>query len=194
MNLSLKRVMMYKLFVGVDPGTLGALVSMSAKGKILKYHSMPIIKSEMSLDRLKAILNGFCQVQTKTGVIKLPKSSVLVLLEQPAPFMKKSSKSSVMTQGKNYGLLKGMVYGSGFPFIEIRPSRWTGKFYKGYGKKYTTKQKALLVFENQFHRSTAMFVNARGKTPGKGKLEGLVDATLIADYGRLFYSQEGDNE
>lgn len=183
---------MYKLFIGIDPGNSGAVVCINPKGKLKGFSPMPVIKNEMSLDRLSKVLESMRVITVKGKPKKVPYNRILVLLEEPANFHQKSSKATCLKQGKNYGILKGLVYGLGFSFIEVRPQRWTKKFYKGYGKKYTTKQKALMVFENQFHQSTDMF-KIKGKVPGNTRLEGLVDAYLIGQYGRLFYIK-GDSD
>lgn len=179
---------MYSFILGIDPGRKGALVLLGNKtGKVYGYAMMPTIQKEMSMDDLATILQNLLYLKKKGKSIT--KRKLLVVLEKPAPFYKKCSKSSVMTMGVLYGLLKGMLYGMGFSFVEIRPCTWTKKFYADINQDLTTKQKAKMVFENQFHQSIDSFP-LDGKRPLSVQAEGLRDAYLIAQYGRLIYGRE----
>ncbi len=173
----------YDYYLGIDPGKQGAFVLLTGKsGTLTKYFLMPTINQEISMSSLIAYLNKLKAL--------LKEHSVLAVLEQPSAFLLKRSRNSIMTQGIEYGMLKGIVFSIGFNFVEIRPNVWTKPFYKGYSKDISTKQKAQLVFENLFHQSTEVFT-LRGmmchtgiRSINKKSKEGLIDAYLIAQYAR----------
>lgn len=171
------------MIVGIDPGVHGAFVGMSEEGNILKSGIMPLeefkgkdCKGEKELEScihvagiLDLLLNQF----------KLTRADHL-LLEKPLSYG--MLPGSAFTYGKGFGLLEYALRQSCLNYTYVEAKDWHKHMCKDEDKKLKTKEQSKLVFEKLYAG------HSFGKVT-KNKFIGLMDATLIAEYGRRKYKE-----
>ena len=166
-----------KTFVGVDPGTEGGLVVLSAiksspdVGKILQGMLMPItfVDGKASLAAMK--LYDF-----------FPEGEFIGVLEQVG-VMPKQGIVSAFQFGRLFGAIETMLDCTANEIVYVRPQRWK-KYFDLLG---TDKMAAI-------NKASEIFgVNALWTTQGssgrlsQSKNSGLAEAALIALWGKRHY-------
>jgi hypothetical protein len=149
--------------LGIDPGQRGSIVIINKRGVIIYQQVMGEI-----VDMYKVLkdFNIFrCYIEKAQAMAKPGVGRGL---------------SSTFNYGKHYGELRGMLLISEISFMEIPPQRWQkkmlGKFSKGESKKVA------LLKARQLWPAEA-FIPPRCRVPH----DGIIDAALIAEYGRMLH-------
>lgn len=172
MKMGMKKMKMKGMcrmvFVGIDPGLSGAIVALDDRGSILFLSSMPVVflKKKRSMDPQRLVL-------LLVKVRAISPSSVHVFCEK-VHAMPKQGGVSMFNFGMGYGMLQGIVAALKMPFSLITPQAWQKSILAGHakGSEYLV---AAGLWPNQSFLETP-----RCRTPHSG----LVDAALIAEYGR----------
>lgn len=172
---------MKNYYLGIDPGKQGAFVVINESDKIIYFKCMPVVESEISLSGIEDIL---LKIKSKCKNIK-------TVLENPIPFHK-CARKSIMKQGKNYGIIKGMCYAYKLNFMEVEPNTWHKRICTGFKDKLNAKDKALLTFENKYGYSYKQFGDIVLSKRDKDKINydifyGLMDAALLAQYAKKYF-------
>lgn len=158
--------MEHKWTLGIDNGQDGGLVLLGPCGGIESMEIMPSVKLEkgrkLNITRLIEIMS------------KLSPSWLTVVLERPT-FSKSARAAMSMYEG--YGTLLGLFTGRGFKVVSIKPSDWQKPMLKA--KTGDTKPAALRLAKELWPQETWL-ATARSKVAHSG----LVDAAIIAEYGR----------
>lgn len=171
------------IFVGVDPGLTGAVVSLSENGKLITISDYVIDKtgricSESLFNIMMAIRNYHCD------------QKITCCLEKS-----QSMKSQGVTSMFNYGVTYGIIYStlkmSGTKIIEISPQKWKKEFGLNSNKKagvIKTKEDAVEIAAELFPSREDAYkrISSRSKK-GYVIYDGRADATLIAEYCRRTY-------
>lgn len=154
------------MFMGIDPGTKGALAILRKDGSVVYLRAF---KPEMKAVELVTII--------KTGAqLMLKDSSSVCFMERVGyigarPGKKGDGGKGSFTFGKVYGLLQGALISHGMLIQDVWPIMWQGRLncLTGGNKKIT-------------HRlATALF-------PGIKVTHSTADALLIAEYARRVFS------
>lgn len=154
----------YDVYAGIDPGKRGAIVQIEIEPgyQSINYNKMPF-KDSGRID------NGlFWSIFRGTA---LKRMKICIEKAQPMP---KQGVKSMFNYGFHYGQLITMLEISGWGYEEVPPQTWHRSMTKGY--KGTSKEKALQAARELFPDEAFL----QGKKPH----DGLVDALLIAEYGR----------
>ena len=157
---------------GIDNGKNGGIVAVDGAGELIHKWVMPLT-DEGQLDT-DAIVEPF-SVFTKDD-------NLHVYLEQAQP-MPKQGVSSTFKTGYWYGLIEGMFNALWIPYTIINPRRWQNHFFKGMKEKDTKKK--------SFECASRLWPEQNWIVPKHGVKkttkfhDGLTDAALIAEYGRL---------
>lgn len=177
------------LYVGIDPGIHGAIVGASSKGKIAARQMPTITRTgtartqagnkriyhDYDEDEIVALLTGWIQDQAHG----LPDRVVAVV--ERASSRPEESAMSAFKFGVMYGLVAGIVKGLGMQRLIPYPITWRRavlpKIHKGDKKIHA--QEAERIFP-----ALAPFL--RG--PRGGLRDGIADAGLLCQYGRLICS------
>ena len=157
---------------GIDNGKNGGIVSVDANGEIMSACVMPVRNDgELDLTALEAIFN-LCQCDYKP----------CVYIEQ-AQAMHKQGVSSTFKIGDWYGMIKGIVFASYIPYEIVNPRKWQNTLLK-HAEGKDTKEKS-------FNMASKLWPEQNWIVPRHGVKkttkfhDGLTDAALIAEYGRL---------
>jgi crossover junction endodeoxyribonuclease RuvC len=144
--------------MGIDPGLKGALA--------ISHHDDPI-KSHL-LEGMEYI--RFREIIHEHGLHH-------IFLEK-AQAMPKQGVTSMFNYGVGFGKLIGWIESLMIPFTLITPQMWTKELHKGATGK-DSKAKSLQVAQRLFPE-----IDFRATERCKKPHMGLVDAVLIAEYGR----------
>ena len=155
------------IILGIDPGKKGAGVWLNEQGEYLGHFLIPLCGDEIDYSELAIYFISFKDIH--------------VFLENiPMPFPgSKGSKGSYMIQGKTWGIIRGLLYGMNIPTTVIHPKTWTSKMHKGQPKGVDSKHKSYRVFTQELCLDPEKIFGCKAKA----KIEGLIDAYLIALYG-----------
>jgi hypothetical protein len=158
--------------LGIDPGFSGAFVQIDEEGKLLKKRIMPVLKTH-NKTKTKTIIDE----HGLNEIFELFSDTDHVFLEQ-VKAMPNQGLSSTFTFAENYGIIRGMIISRKMDYTLVTPQKWTGKIHAGVSKDLDSKKRSLLVFQRSY--SYDFRLNSRCKNHH----EGLIDALLIAEYGR----------
>ena len=150
-----------KRFIGIDPGSNGAVVMIAEDGTIEIY--------PLDNDILKQCCRDWqfddCQVcLEKVGA--MPGQGV----------------TSMFTFGKGVGYICGVLESHFIPYQEIKPSIWKKEFGCNLGKGFTPKQKKDKDIEvcKKLYPNISLKRTQRCKTDD----DGIADALLLATYAK----------
>jgi hypothetical protein len=148
------------IIVGIDPGAnSGGVAVLGEDGKCLHLQPMP------DMWELAELLNYF---DTST--------EMMVFIEKAQSFPKQGI-SSTFSYGDHFGQLQGLCIGLKIPFTLIPPGLWTRAMHVG-AKADHPKRRSLEVVKRLY--PNVPLIPEPKKTPHLG----MVDALLIATYGR----------
>lgn len=174
------------IVLGVDPGKSGGLVVLSESGAVLDARAMPVLTSgkgraEYDLDTITRFLRtqALDSVQTETFPDAI-RSCLRVVVEraQPLPPTLKVGGNAQFHRGVSRGLWEGMLAGLGIPYELISPRSWQSAMLRDV-QGSDTKQRALIAAQRLFPGQ-----DWRASERARKAHDGMVDAALIAEYGR----------
>jgi len=157
--------------VGIDPGKSGALVLLSAAGKIIEKCKTPVIKSskgreEYDIPWIRTILERFIRAD-----------EIHAILEKGQP-MPLSGTLAQFQRGFSFGLYQGLLVGSGIPYTVVAPRTWQKAMFEGVNAK-DTKAASILVAKRLWPQE-----DWRRSERARIDDDGFTDAALLAEFGR----------
>ena len=165
---------MNKTYVGIDIGKNGAIAIIDPEGNIIT-HEMPLISNELDYHELSAIM---VDVTTKY-------QNVHVIFEKLGVIYG-SGKNVAFSMGEQAGSVEMSCICKGIPYTKTRAVVWQKEMFQGISEitktnsaKRDTKAMALIAIKRIFPTLTLTF----GKRAVKPH-DGLIDAVLMAEYGR----------
>lgn len=161
--------------VGIDPGKSGGLVHLGANGVILDMTVMP----------LPHVLADWLENLQKYVSLE-PKIGLHIFLEK-AQAMPKNGAVGMFNYGCHYGQIEGILIALKMSHTLVHPKTWTKVMHSG-----TAADKPKI---RSLEASYRLAPGVRFKEPessSKKQHEGLVDAYLIAEYGRRQLSSGGE--
>lgn len=197
------------IFIGVDGGLLGAIAVISDTRTF--GTSMPTYNTEVKTKRglakrkrydLRALRTFFAHYtnqlargnDTEWYDAEYNVTQCHVTLEEAFPVpMKRETKEgeiikqgavSVFSTGLGYGIMQGLLTGLNMDYDTVHPKKWQARFGIRTSEESTTKEQALVICEQLFPNVNLM-ASERSTTPHKG----IVDALLIAEYGKRRYEE-----
>lgn len=156
------------VIVGIDNGISGALVAISQFSEIISYHTMPISRSRKG--------NEIDPVEVWKWLTSLgDRGRISIIIEEPGG--SKSAAAAVSMAG-SFHTLRTICSLKGLRWQRITPRNWQRVMLPGC-KKGDTKPRALAAARQLWPNETWL------PTPRCSKPdEGLIDAALIAEFGR----------
>jgi len=157
--------------IGIDPGQTGGIVQIDGDGKILKKFGIPIIKS------------GYKVIIDLVGLRKVFEEisdSDFIFIEK-VHSMPRDSPASAFKFGSTFGIKLGLITASKIPFDMVAPNTWTKKMHADMDKTMNSKKRSLIVAQRLYPNEKFLLTPKCSKPH-----DGLIDATLIAEYGRRY--------
>ena len=164
----------YSLFVGIDPGLSGCMVSIlvSEKGnEILNFFKLPVYNdgNRRHIDPIK-----FSKMLRDISV-EILKEETLIVLERAQP-MPRDGSVGAFRYGETYGILKGIISCKECKCITVPPVTWKKLFF---GKNKTTKDDSRNMAIKLFPEYSDKFK--------KKNAHNMAEATLLAKYGMSMF-------
>lgn len=154
---------------GIDPGLDGGLVVLDSRGELISKKVLPT----MNETKGKRILD----LRALREIFSL--SGYLYFFLEKVSAMPGQGVSSMFKMGRGFGNLEAMLVAYELPYELVTPQAWTKVMHKGMDKKMKAKERSLLVLKRSYP-NIDLTPTERAKKPH----EGLMDALLIAEYGR----------
>lgn len=174
---------MSKVYMGIDIGKAGALAVIYPDGTI-KTFEMPKIKTELNYHELyhiiRNVMNDAYSLLGKDAYVVFEKLGVIF----------GSGKQTAFSMGNQAGAVEMALIANQLPYTKVRAVDWQKAMFQGVeeitkpsktGKKPVrdTKAMALVAIKRIFPELKLTF-GTRATVPH----DGLVDATLMAEYAR----------
>jgi hypothetical protein len=154
------------MIIGIDPGLSGGIAILTKSGDLMLATPMPKTANEVSIKDLTALLKSVAD------------HKCLAFVEQ-AQAMPKNGVVGMFRYGVGFGSVLGCLGALGVSYVLIRPRTWQGMMHKGTDADVHPKKRSLLVAERLFPERNFL-ASPRCKKPH----DGMIDAALIAEYGR----------
>lgn len=107
------------IVIGIDPGIQGAIAFLGGdEYGYLVIHDMPILKISRGT-KTKSVID----IGRMTDIINLNVTQTHVFIEMAGARPENGGASS-FTNGKNYGVLLGVIGYAGIPVTEVSPAKW----------------------------------------------------------------------
>lgn len=163
------------IFVGIDCGMDGGIAAVGSSGNVLRTAIMPTMKAGkgrvLDMETFQAIL-----MHPIDGA-----KEVTYIIEDPGGHAPSAAGLRSMTY--SFAVADCITFFLHQRRLIVRAQEWQGEFWKkpkvAKGEKFNTKAAALLaavrLFPNEDLRKSSLAKNAH---------DGIVDALLIAEYGR----------
>jgi hypothetical protein len=171
-----------RYILGIDPGLNGGIVLVDEQGKIRRKHTIPRTGGKtgpVDVHALKEIAQNYIKYDVTVFMEELAYNALFVM-----------SKGSVARLYHCYGVIEG-VFAAEYSYQEVSYKTWQPIMFKGvkpiYKKKKKGQKKAsrdtkamALATAKRIKPKEKFLKTKRSSTPH----DGLVDAYLIAEYGR----------
>ena len=154
------------MIVGIDPGLTGAIVFLSPAGDNMSFDIMPNVGGVLDLQECCRIL----------GYAEGEKCHAFLEKVGAAPGQ---GVSSMFKFGRVYGQIEGVLAAMEIPYTLVTPQRWQRDIHKGIDKKLKPKDRSRIAASRLFP-GFDLRPSDRCRVPHSG----VVDALLIAEYGR----------
>lgn len=151
------------MIVGIDSGSKGAFA-------FIKEDEIDVVVMPLNGDEI--------DIRAISDMLLEVRSEIKMVILEDVFAMQKSSASSMLTFGRSHGKLEGILCALKIPYKLVPAKTWQKVMLTGvFG--IDTKAKALKVASSLFPH-VELKASARARNPHTG----VVDALLIAEYGR----------
>ena len=150
-----------KRWVGIDPGSAGAIAMIPEEGDIEIY--------PLERDTLKAVCHTWCF------------DDCICCLEKVSA-MPGQGVTSMFTFGKNVGYIQGVLEANCIGYQEISPPVWKKEFGCNLGKNFSPKERKQADIDacKKLYPNVSLRKSARCTTDS----DGFADAILLATYAK----------
>lgn len=160
------------MIMGIDPGLNGGIAIISKyDGVIVEPMPKKDETNEIDLEELSRLLKDF-SLDIKMAYL------------EKVHAMPKQGVSSTFKFGKGFGAVEALLIAHKIPYRLITPQAWQKIMHKGESRAQGPKQRSLRVAKRLFPR-----VNFLKSERSRVDHDGLIDAILIAEYGRVKYNE-----
>jgi len=176
------------IIIGIDPGLDGAIAVLTGEGAVARWlngrpmlEAMPRAAKVLDVSQLVTTLDALYAEACGTARARLNddlvRRRVHAYLEKAQAFPKQGGSSSFKF-GRVFGIVEGLIAAQRWPLTMVPPSVWTRAMHAGC-EGSTPKQRSAVAASRLFP-GIDLHKSERSRKPH----EGIVDALLIAEYGR----------
>jgi hypothetical protein len=156
--------------LGIDPGLMGGLCFMTVlpegQSAFLTCKAMPRIDKELDV----RILNQFITDE----------KIHMAYLEYSPALHGKFNSSSLIKFGRMTGVVEGLLAANKIPYELVNPRRWQNEIFRGIPDKGMKPKDKSKLSVSRIFPAHDFRKSERSRIPH----DGIIDATLIAEYGR----------
>lgn len=154
------------IIIGIDPGKTGGVAVINDKGETL--HTEVMGDSGWFIKFIKWVRQQWHEQE------------IFVYLEKAQP-VHGNGLVSMFSYADHFGELKGILKTLEMPFELIPPQTWTKEMHIGASLKFRAKDKSRQIAQRLF---PLVDLTDPDKPSSKKIHEGIMDARIIAEYGR----------
>lgn len=174
---------MERMILGIDPGKNGGFCIMFPD-RTIEYFKSPVIGKEIDEGGYTDI------IETAQRMAHIGKHELYAFLEDVHAIHGSAAKAT-FEFGRAVGLLQGILKAHRIPTVLVKPKQWQAKAWSGVkiqkkqdGIRFKTDTKSTsLMAAKRLFPQESFLATSRSKVPH----DGIVDATLIAYFGRDHY-------
>lgn len=178
------------IHIGIDPGFQGGIAVISdyrTFGTPMPTYNIEVKtkrgltkRKRYDLLKLRRFLAPYATMHTLKKHYR-EATECHVTLEEAFP-MPAQGVTSMYSVGLGYGIFQGLLTGFDMEYTTVHPKTWQAEFQIRTNEEKTTKEQALAICEELFP-DVNLLSSERATMPHKG----IVDALLIAEYGKRKY-------
>lgn len=157
------------IIAGIDPGREGAIAVVAGDGQLLFRQQFPLVAGTLEPGPLFELFKEFDEAW----------DGIYAFIEK-ATAMKGQGVSSTFKFGANYGFVRMAVAALGWKYELVHSSRWTKVMHAGVDSKIKDSKKKSGIAAQRLFPKESFLATEKSRVPHKG----LIDAVLIAEYGR----------
>lgn len=162
------------LILGIDPGKTGGAALINQYSDILEIEAFKPVGKEFDIKRFINMLKDWA----------FEYDPYYIYIEK-VHSMPKQGVVSMFDFGKTFGQMLGSIETFGHPYDKVPATIWAPNIHKSCGcDAVTAKQKSLQAVD-KIWPGVDLRATKRSRTPHSG----IVDALLIAEYGRRVYHE-----
>jgi len=166
-------------YVGIDPGKSGAIVAITANGMVIHKTSTPLLGDSLDVLAIQHLFTSLIGVY----------NPVVILEDVHSIFG--SSASSNFTFGYVCGAIEAIVLCQRMKLIKVQPKKWQAEIWLNSDKVYKSKKPdqknaSIDTKATSLCAVSRLFpgIDFRKTERSKIAADGIVDALLLAEYGR----------
>lgn len=166
--------------LGIDPGLDGAIARISKDGQIVTKYILPTFELHKPKKGSKVGTNRILDIHGLCAFLENNKDVSHCFLESVSS-RPQQGVASVFKFGRVFGNIEALVIAHKIPMTLVTPQAWTKVLHQGMPKvdDSDAKTRSLLAFSRLFPNC-----DIRASERCKKPHDGLLDAILIAEYGR----------
>lgn len=152
--------------LGIDPGLTGGIILIDSNGTMQCQHVMPSVSNLLDTAALSLIFANLKPVTNHCfieAVNAFPGQGV----------------SSSLKFGRVYGIAEGIIAALKIPYTLVSPIAWQKEIHAGVERKLDPKERSRIATSRLFPG-----LDLRATEHCRKPHDGLVDALLIAEFGR----------
>lgn len=157
------------IVAAIDPGRTGGIVILDDIGRVIEMTPMPLLEGEMDPWTIYDTLKTLIRLEDRLNVS--------VFLERAQAF-RGQGISSTFNYGVGFGFVQMAIVALQLPYTLVTPQRWQKVMFQGTDSKLDPKARAAIAATRL--AGISFKATERSKKPH----EGMVDAYLLAEYGR----------
>lgn len=172
-----------KTYLGIDCGLDGGVVTLDGAGNIIDQRVMPVVDIGKGRKIDLRALSDFFDAATGSA---LNGGSATVIIENPGPHAPSASGLRSMTY--SFAVCEALCVAHGLRYHYILSQKWQKEFWSkprmAKGQKWDTKAAALAEAKKLWPGNEWRQISDKTGKLLKNPADGVVDAALLAEYGR----------
>lgn len=152
--------------LGIDPGMSGGMVLLDEGGKIMNKYAISKVGKFIDMIRIK----------NEMRQLKYDADHTFLELVSARPGQ---GVSGMFKFGQVYGFLLGMLCDNEMPYTIVTPPKWMSVIHTGISRNLEPKKRSVICAQQLFPKE-----DLRATENCRVPHLGIVDALLIAEYGR----------
>lgn len=169
------------IFVGIDVGKGGAIATINSDLAVECWTTPTLSDGDIDARTLYSLL-------IKIGL----KGNVRMIIVEKVHAIFGAGAGSTFEFGRSAGIAEASVCASGFPYMMVPPKTWQKEMWSGVDKVIKSGKKSVDTKATSLVAVNRLFPSVTLTDPSKPKSnkvhDGIVDAILLAEYGRRLWT------
>ena len=174
---------MNKIYIGIDCGLDGGIVTIDERGQIIDKRIMPTVEAGKGR---KIDLHELDRIFMNCGFLNSDNERPTIIIENPGHHAPSASGLRSMTY--SFAVTEMACVANSLRYHDLLSQKWQKEFWSKpkmpKGKKFDTKAAALMAARKLWPQEEWRMPSAKTGKLLKNPHDGIVDAALLAEYAR----------